>query len=570
MRLINTRTGLFEEFIGRNIPKYAILSHTWEEEEVSFKDTSDPSCKSKKGYGKIAMTCRLAAQAGLGYAWVDTCCIDKSSSAELTEAINSMFQLYKRAEICYVYLSDLAPSAPLETELRGCRWFTRGWTLQELIAPRDIDFFDQSWSYRGNKFALIDGLARITGVNIGVLQHTKPLSTVAVAQKMSWAAQRQTTRLEDSAYCLLGIFDVNMAMLYGEEEKAFRRLQEEIIRTTPDYSIFAWTAPPTSQNAQSPKGRVFSGVLASSPLQFSKCGSLVMLDPTDNTRPDFSVSNHGIKMHSRSRLEPVSGTRIYRIIFPVCFSEAQTTLGIRLRKFGPNQCLREDPFSLAVSKDTFWESVATDRYLLTQLPENRSTLDHQLVNSIILESRPHVIQIRFPPEFGIDTVWPLAKWDDEDHLFFLSGNSRRDFGVAAISGTWDLLIRGRSVPFSFECIFYALGWAQLENHQLQCTIVDYKPLDPAVHREMTEALEEKDYDALEVKTYLVYHKIPQSSSVVFEVGAMKLHAVIYFTTTKVIDPAICPNAFWRVEFGWKICDDGEVPQVHDAKWEIRR
>jgi hypothetical protein len=143
MRLINTSTGRFEEFIGRNIPKYAILSHTWEEEEVSFKDTSDPSCKSKKGYSKIAMTCRLAAEAGLGYAWVDTCCIDKSSSAELTEAINSMFQWYGRAAICYVYFSDMVPSASLETGLQGCRWFTRGWTLQELIAPKKIDFFDQ-------------------------------------------------------------------------------------------------------------------------------------------------------------------------------------------------------------------------------------------------------------------------------------------------------------------------------------------------------------------------------------------------------------------------------------------
>jgi hypothetical protein len=328
MRLINTRTGLFEEFIGRNIPKYAILSHTWEEEEVSFKDMSDHSCKSKKGYGKIAMTCRLAAGAGLGYAWVDTCCIDKSSSAELTEAINSMFRWYGRASICYVYFSDLAPCASLETGLQGCRWFTRGWTLQELIAPEKIDFFDQSWSYRGNKHDLVDDLARITSINIEVLQHTMPLSTVAVAQKMSWAAHRQTTRIEDVAYCLLGIFDVNMAMLYGEEGKAFRRLQEEIIRTTPDYSIFAWTTPPSSQTVQSPKIRVFSGILAESPLHFSKCGSVVMLDQVD-IRSDFSVSNQGIKMHSQLQLEPIAGERGYRYIFPVCFSPRNTAPEVR-------------------------------------------------------------------------------------------------------------------------------------------------------------------------------------------------------------------------------------------------
>jgi hypothetical protein len=503
MRLINTSTGLFEEFIGRNIPKYAILSHTWEGEEVSFKGTSEPSCKSKKGYGKIAMTCRLAAEVGLGYAWVDTCCIDKSSSAELTEAINSMFQWYGRAEICYVYLSDLAPSAPLETKLQDCRWFTRGWTLQELIAPKKIEFFDQNWSCRGNKLDLIDDLARITGVNIGVLQHTKPLSTVAVAQKMSWAAHRQTTRIEDSAYCLLGIFDVNMAMLYGEEEKAFRQLQEEIIRTTPDYSIFAWTTHPNSQNAQSPQSRVFTGVLASSPLQFSKCGSFVMLDHTD-TRTDFSVTNQGIKIGSRARLEQIPGERGYRYTFPVCSSETWTPLGIRLRRCGASQFLREDPFTVIVLTDTFWEDVPKSRYLLTHLPEIQSIFPSQIDpgNSIILQSRPHVLQIRLPPEMEVDAIWPWLRWDDEDQIFFLSDDSGRDCGAAMMTGTSNLLIRGRNVPISFECIFYALGWGQPESRQLKCTIVDYNLLDPAVRREITEALEEKNCHINEVERYL--------------------------------------------------------------------
>jgi hypothetical protein len=556
MRLINTSTGRFEEFIGRNIPKYAILSHTWEEEEVSFKDTSDPSCKSKKGYSKIAMTCRLAAEAGLGYAWVDTCCIDKSSSAELTEAINSMFQWYGRAAICYVYFSDMVPSASLETGLQGCRWFTRGWTLQELIAPKKIDFFDQSWSYRGNKLELIDDLARITGINIEVLQHTKPLSTVAVAQKMSWAAHRQTTRIEDAAYCLLGIFDVNMAMLYGEEEKAFRRLQEEIIRTAPDYSIFAWTAPPTFQNAQSHKGRVFSGILAASPLHFSKCGSVVMLNQAD-IRTDFSVSNQGIKMHSRQRLEPIAGEQGYRYIFPVCFSEAQTTLGVRLRKCGPNQFLREDPFTRVVLKATFWENIPRSIYLLTQLPGDRS----------ILQSRPHVLQIRLPPEMRVTESWPWARWDGEDQIFFLSSDSAQDCGAARITGTLNLLIRNHSVPVSFDCIFYALGWAHQENRHLQCTVVDYRLLEPAVHKEMAEAFEERDHRIAQIKTNLVCYNIPQSSSAIFEVGAMKQHVLVYFTTTKVTDPAVCPNAFWRVEFGWNVCKEGEVPEIHDGKWD---
>jgi hypothetical protein len=568
MRLINTRTLMFEEFIGRNIPTYAILSHTWEEEEVSFKDMSDPSCNSKKEYGKIATTCRLAAEEGLGYAWVDTCCIDKSSSAELTEAINSMFQWYQRASICYVYLSDLTPSAQLETEFERCRWFTRGWTLQELIAPKNVEFFDQSWSYRGRKHELIDGLARITGINIEVLQRTKPLSSVAVAQKMSWASHRQTTRIEDAAYCLLGIFDVNMAMLYGEEENAFRRLQEEIIKTTPDYSIFAWTTPLDSQNAQRPEGRVFSGVLATSPLQFSKCGSVVMLDEAD-TRTDFFVSNQGIKMQSRVHSEQIPGKYGIREIFPVCTSETQTTLGIRLRKCGPSQYLREDPFTLVALTEDFWESAPGSRYLLTQLPGNELSFPSPLHygESIILQSRPHVLQIRLPPEMKIETTWPWPGWDGEDQIFFFSGDSTRDCAAAIISGTLNLHIKDRTIPVSFGCIFYALGWAQLENRCLQCTVIDDSLLEPWVSREMNEKFEKSDHRTDRVRVNLLYYEIPQWSSCAFKFATTKLQVLVSFTTTKIRDPAVCQNTFWRVEFGWKVCKKREVPKIHDGKWQ---
>src|SRR5207248_11760504 len=148
---------------------YAILSHTWEEEEeVSFKDMSDPSRNNKKGYRKIEMTRQMASRAGLSYAWVDTCCIDKSSSAELTEAINSMYRWYQRSDICYAFLADLPASVSLDTALQRCRWFTRGWTLQELIAPEDIYFFDQDWNNRGSKRDLVEHLSRITGINASI------------------------------------------------------------------------------------------------------------------------------------------------------------------------------------------------------------------------------------------------------------------------------------------------------------------------------------------------------------------------------------------------------------------
>ena len=208
MRLLNTSTGLFEEFIGTNIPPYAILSHTWGEEEVSFKDmTTDPSYRSKKGYTKIAMTCQLANADGLQYAWVDTCCIDKTSSAELSEAINSMFHWYGRAEKCYAYLADLddlsfTPAG--RDKLADCRWFTRGWTLQELIAPAEVHFFDRHWKMQFQKSEAVETLNSITGIDRGVLIHSKSLLSISVAQRMSWASRRVTTRVEDEAYCLLG------------------------------------------------------------------------------------------------------------------------------------------------------------------------------------------------------------------------------------------------------------------------------------------------------------------------------------------------------------------------------
>jgi len=136
-----------------------------------------------------------------------------------------------------------------------------------------------------------------------------------------------------------------------------------------------------------------------------------------------------------------------------------------------------------------------------------------------------------------------------------------------MTGTSNLLIQGRSVPISFECIFYALGWGQPESRQLKCTVVGYNLLDPAVRREITEALEEKNCHINEVERYLVNHNIPQSSSAILEVGAMNLDVHVYFTTTKVTDPAVCPNAFWRAEFGWKFCNDGEDTEIQDGKWD---
>ncbi|KAK1972544.1 HET-domain-containing protein [Colletotrichum sublineola] len=274
MWLINTRTLALEQINNLSGVKYAIVSHTWEGEEVTFQDMAYlPKAKGKAGFAKIASACKVALETeGLGYIWVDTCCIDKSSSAELSEAINSMFQWYKQADVCFVLLSDLLPqTGPQPAEdaavLGACRWFSRGWTLQELIAPAKVKFYDASWQYRFTIGGETSMLSAITGIDHDVLAFKKELAAVPVAVKMSWASRRETTRVEDRAYSLLGLFDINMPMLYGEGHKAFQRLQEEIVKETDDMSLFAWLAASGSK-------QLYRGAFAESPSEFAHCATL--------------------------------------------------------------------------------------------------------------------------------------------------------------------------------------------------------------------------------------------------------------------------------------------------------
>lgn len=205
MRLINTSTLELRDFSMSTIPEYAILSHTWSNDEVTFKDMASPNRVHKKGWHKIVETCQLARERSIGFAWVDTCSIDKSSSAELTESINSMFQWYENPVVCYVLLEDMKTHMECSDHMSSCRWFTRGWTLQELLASKVVKFFDSCWAQRGSKATLLPLISSITGVPFEALLFQKDLTEYSVAERMSWAARRHTSRLEDLAYCLLGI-----------------------------------------------------------------------------------------------------------------------------------------------------------------------------------------------------------------------------------------------------------------------------------------------------------------------------------------------------------------------------
>jgi tetratricopeptide (TPR) repeat protein len=232
MRLLHTQEdGKFSlaEYLGEQIPPYAILSHTWGEdhEEVSFKDLIESKGTEKTGYKKLQFCGTQAARDSLEFFWIDTCCIDKSSSAELTEAINSMFRWYSDAAKCYVYLPDVSTSSV--QSLHTSRWFTRGWTLQELIAPATVEFFSAEGNLLGDKVSMMDQICNITRIPAAALQGDLDLDTFTVDERLSWAENRGTKRSEDAAYSLLGLFGVHIPLIYGEGRvNAFLRFRREI------------------------------------------------------------------------------------------------------------------------------------------------------------------------------------------------------------------------------------------------------------------------------------------------------------------------------------------------------
>src|SRR6266702_4059585 len=158
MRLLNTGNFEVKSFEDDEVPPYAILSHTWDEEEVTLQDMEGTRAVNKKGYEKVKHCCSVASANGFEYVWIDTCCIDKASSAELSEAINSMYLWYQEAKECYAYLADV----PSKSKFSGSRWFTRGWTLQELIAPSTVMFFDEEWKKLGTKETLRQDISDCT------------------------------------------------------------------------------------------------------------------------------------------------------------------------------------------------------------------------------------------------------------------------------------------------------------------------------------------------------------------------------------------------------------------------
>ncbi|GIZ38059.1 hypothetical protein CKM354_000148500 [Cercospora kikuchii] len=356
MWLINTDTLELEEFFEPAIPSYAILSHRWTNHETTFKDYKKGRKLESLGHRKTVDFCAVARSRGHPYAWIDTACIDKQSSSELSEAINSMYRWYQMSAECLVHLADvmytdIPPRSGKLTErlhqqLCLSDWFTRGWTLQELIAPRCVLFFTQDWKlfgckstasrtingFRANDTAcmdLADALSSITSIPKELLTFQWPLEEYTIAARAKWLANRKVTRIEDQAYCALGLFGVNMGLLYGEGKRAWSRLQEEIVRNSHDESIFAW--PMAYGSRAQPR-------FSSSPAPFS------VVSPTISTvyglRPLYTITNQGLRWDLEPGSAIIGKLDLSRI--PRFDSRSKPMLGDMRALMLPLACLYEN------------------------------------------------------------------------------------------------------------------------------------------------------------------------------------------------------------------------------------
>ncbi|KAI1357905.1 hypothetical protein F5Y08DRAFT_351466 [Xylaria arbuscula] len=291
MRLLNAETFETEDFFDGQIPPYTILSHTWghEKDEITFHDIKT---------GRIKDAAIQPAKL--------------TGAVELGEAINSMFRWYTNASICYAYLLDVPPSGAVDDAnfaMSSSRWFTRGWTLQELLAPKELRFFCSTWSSLGTKSDLATTIEQITSISRPFLLGAVPLSQASVAQRMTWASKRVTKRKEDMAYCLLGIFNVTMPMIYGEGEQSFFRLQQAIIAHTDDDSILAWGFKLGNiASVDVSKDRI-SGIFASKPADFARCAHVVS---PQGSRASLEIS--GGRLRARLPLHTTSRGKTYCLL----------------------------------------------------------------------------------------------------------------------------------------------------------------------------------------------------------------------------------------------------------------
>lgn len=512
MRLIDTRTLELKWFNDSDNPKYAILSHTWGPNEVTYQELvwinrakaltasvdslassaasinsqdeqstlmlaaiemmvrgnsgsnvggiTEEDLLNRDGYNKIHQAAEQARILGYKYIWCDVCCIDKSSSAELQEAINSMFKWYRDAEVCIVYLEDVAKpdrgdhitaSDVARTAFATCRWSTRGWTLQELIAPANIRFFFSDWTLMGEKVEFLTELSDATGIPIYVLEERRLVSEVSVAERMSWAACRETTRLEDMAYSLLGLFDIHMPLLYGEGAKAFLRLQEEILKTTDDYSLFAWCATTSHKFT-------YRGLLARSPMEFQQCHSIEL----EHVISTFPIGSTPIGFRVQLEFLPDPNDKSCVLAMLRASNAMNQRLAIRLRCLdGSMQYARVDSGTLVPIDD--WPTGQLKTIYVRQklsIPPTFTTRDFQCfhIGRRLSSNQP------IPP-VRIISAHPRELWDETTYELRIPDTAPDMFGA--------LLLRVQSPQYSRTLFPVAFGYNRSTCHYWCKAVPDF-------------------------------------------------------------------------------------------------
>lgn len=452
MRLLNTKNLELVAKPDDDIPSYAILSHTWGSGEVSLQDMQGFGGKlasaagrvklfrTKKGLKKVIDAAKLASSDGYEWIWIDTCCIDKTSSAELSEAINSMYRWYENSGVCYVYLEDVAApfydslqssrAAHFYSSLSKSRWVTRGWTLQELIAPQTVQFHSQDWVLIGTKkdrnfqFAL----ATATGIEIGILSGQTTVAEVSVANRMKWAWKRQTTRFEDAAYCLIGIFAVNMPLLYGEGgQRAFIRLQEEILKATDDQSIFAWRLP-----SELEESRLVSGLLANSPAHFGGVSSMrpMLTEFQSTSSVPWTMTNKGLQVQLYIRPVGDSDEEEYLAVLDCCIEDSEA-MDAHLQGYSPSIRLRKlvgDQYTRIKAEECEWVPGALDgdrgRYESFFVKQNPGLMLPRLALS-------DSVRFQQPSNaWRLQSVFPSNQWIENSGTFRLNHSRLR--GIQAV------------------------------------------------------------------------------------------------------------------------------------------
>lgn len=504
MRLLRTSPDSplqTEEFLGdsSSFPEYAILSHTWGNHEITLQEFNSPSSStsSKPGFVKIGSACLKAKKRdNLQYTWVDTCCIDKGSSAELTEAINSMYAWYAGAKVCYAYLSDLEPGTPeeLKKRLPGCRWFTRGWTLQELIAPSEVIFFDREWNECGDKHSLSELLSKITGIPVSLLNSQKPLDSFSAAQRMSWASRRETTRVEDTAYCLLGIFGVHLSLIYGEGKGAFQRLQEAIVLSTADRSIFMWKDDPNQTHK-----RILAPILAEEPSQFSDCGE-VCSPMEDSVYRQFTANTRGFQVQASlvADWRSMSKDDAYKCMFDLHCTRNGKSMAIAVRKIGSGRYVRYKPHmtielpAIRKATDVLIEDAPARKLVETLTLATKIDSNHPFPGrDAIIGNRCGALRIEFPPDLSINyqRMMPRSNWDYHDEVFFAS---------TTVNKSWcAFFMRGVVKTTEESCVpVHILLWCGYWNIDFPKVIAaNLHDMDPAVVALLEAHLESVPFEA---------------------------------------------------------------------------